>query len=907
MKQTCILVLGMHRSGTSALTGLLSILDVYLGSELMEENFANIKGYFENNLLYKINEKLLKQIDSSWDDVFFDEEKISNIKNIDELKNLIKKEFKYSSLFAIKDPRIAFLLPVYKRALEELGVNVKVIIPFRNPVEVASSLNRRNDFSYEKGMLLWVCHFFLAEKYSREFERVFIDFNELMSNPRREVTLISEKLHINLDEKYTDKSKQINDFLEPGLKHHNLSMDNLSENTPKIVRKILNLQGEFNDDEIISKFDVLREECFSYQKLFYNQDIVSAFSDLKITSQNLVEIKQKFQQRTEELGQCRLQHSETEQVLQQRTEELGQCRLQHSETEQVLQQRTEELGRCRLQHSETEQVLQQRTEELGQCRLQHSETEQVLQQRTEELGQYRLQHRETEQVLQQAVGSRDGQIEILNQSMSDRDQQIINLNYQISSLLNSTSWKVTAGLRWVKRLVAYLIRKVRFWATGKIVRLIYRKLPLPKKIKNSIKNVVFRYAGWLFRGTISYQLWYELAQLEKTKSSEPQIEGESSAVHLVSNEVANKKKKRMLIVDAATPTPDKDSGSLDVVFFMKAFIELGYELTFIPDDLQSLGDYTKNICRIGVRCLNHNDINSIEDFLIKEGASLDVVLLYRVHFARLHAPNVRKYAPQAKIVFDTVDLHFLREERQAFIDKSPEAIDCARYTKDAEFEMMRVADATIVLSSVERDIVLEQDSSINVFEIPYMRDMPGCSTVYGQRRDIVFIGGFLHLPNIDGIKFFVKDIWPRIRGKLKDAKLIILGSYPTDEVLALGSADSRIEVVGFVEDLDPYFNTCRVSIAPLRFGAGIKGKIGTSASYGVPCVATTVAVEGMGMRDTLEVLVADEPEEFSEKLVSLYSDEELWNQISSGSLDFVQRKYSYEAGKERLHTLLSSL
>lgn len=417
MKQTCILVLGMHRSGTSALTGLLSMLDVYLGSELMEGNLANTKGYFENNLLYKTNESLLNQISSSWDDVFFDEEKISNIKDIDELKNQIKKEFKYSSLFAIKDPRIAFLFPVYKRALEELGVNIKVIIPFRNPVEVAGSLNRRDGFSYEKGLLLWLNHFLLIEKHSREYERVFIGFDELMSHSSSVVTLISKKLNLQFKTKYTKNRKKINDFLESSLKHHNLSMDNLSENTPKIVREILHLQTEFNNDEVISKFDVLRDECLSYQQLFYNKDIVSAFSDLKITNQNLIETEQELQQRTEELEQSKRHLSETEQVLQRKTEELEQSNLHLSEAEQVLQQRTEELVQSKYQLSETEQGLQQ------------------------------------------AVSSRDRQIESLNQSMANRDELIANLNYQVSSLLNSRSWKITAGFRWVKRLAAHLVRK----------------------------------------------------------------------------------------------------------------------------------------------------------------------------------------------------------------------------------------------------------------------------------------------------------------------------------------------------------------------------------------------------------------------------------------------------------------
>ena len=358
MEQTCILILGMHRSGTSALTGMLSLLDVYLGSELMEESLANVKGYYESNALCRINDKLLYQMESSWDDVLFEEEKISNVKDVGDLKNYIKKEFKHSNNFAIKDPRIVFLFPVYKRVLTELGIDIKIIIPFRHPMEVASSLNRRDNFSCEKGILLWAYHFLLAEKSSREFERVFIGFNELISNSRSAVTLISEKLHINFNSKYKKNREKIDEFLEPGLKHHNLPIDNLSENTYKIVREILQIQGEFNDDAIIRKFDGLREELFSYKKLFYSREVASVFADLKNTKQNLIETEQGLQQRTEDLQQ------RTED-LQQRTEDLQQSRQQLSEAEQGLQQRAVELEQSKQQLGEKEQLLFQRNQEIN--------------------------------------------------------------------------------------------------------------------------------------------------------------------------------------------------------------------------------------------------------------------------------------------------------------------------------------------------------------------------------------------------------------------------------------------------------------------------------------------------------------------------------------------------------------
>lgn len=366
-------------------------------------------------------------------------------------------------------------------------------------------------------------------------------------------------------------------------------------------------------------------------------------------------------------------------------------------------------------------------------------------------------------------------------------------------------------------------------------------------------------------------------------------------------------KQRVLVVDQCIPTPDKDAGSVTAWFFLKALIELNYDVTFIPDNLQSLGRYTDNLRALGVRCLTSKEIKSVEEFLAKSGDQLDFVLLYRVHTARLNLPLVKKYAPKAKIIFDTVDLHYLREERQANLSKDEAQIKAAQYTKHAEFEMMRAADATIVLSRAEQKVVKKEDPFINVFNIPLLLDIPGCNMPFAKRRDIVFIGGFLHQPNIDAIKYFVSEIWPMVYTKLPDANLLVIGSNVPSDIRALGELDNRIEIIGYVESLDSYFNQCRLSIAPLRYGSGIKGKIGTSASYGVPCVATTLAAEGMGLVDGVEILVADGAKQFAEKLVHLYNNEKLWNQISKGSLEFVQRNYSYETGKAHLQQLLSSL
>ena len=507
--------------------------------------------------------------------------------------------------------------------------------------------------------------------------------------------------------------------------------------------------------------------------------------------------------------------------------------------------------------------------------------------------------------LNHSLDERGGLIDRLNQTVTDRDGQIASLNHLIEEILSSRSWRMTKSLRWIKRVVNRTQQHVQSLIMGRNIRYVYHKLPFSIATKNAIKHNIFRFSGRLFKKLPSYRQWYELRQLEQIPLND-RIKVGTILTSPMSLKLPVDVKK-ILVIDDRTPTPDRDAASVTAWFFMKALIELKYDVTFIPDNLKPLERYTENLRKLGVRTLTNNEIGSIEEFLAESGAQLDFVFLYRVHTARLNLPLIKKYAPQAKIVFDTVDLHYLREERKAELSKDEANIKAAKYTKHAEFEMMRAADATIVLSRAEQEIVHKEDSSINVFNIPLLLDIPGCNTPFAKRHDIVFIGGFLHQPNIDAIKYFVNDIWPSVRAKLPDANLLVIGSSAPEDICALGEHDKRIKVIGYVESLDTFFNQCRLAIAPLRYGAGIKGKIGTSASYGVPCVATELAAEGMGLVDGVEILIADGAEQFAEKLVDLYNNENLWNQISNGSLDFVQRNYSYTTGKAHLQQLLDSL
>ncbi len=364
--------------------------------------------------------------------------------------------------------------------------------------------------------------------------------------------------------------------------------------------------------------------------------------------------------------------------------------------------------------------------------------------------------------------------------------------------------------------------------------------------------------------------------------------------------------KRALIVDVTTPCPDQDSGSVDTFYEIKVMQALGYKVTFIPDDLKHAGPYTEALQRIGVECWYEPYINTVREHLEASGPSYDLTIIKRVHFAAKHIEDIRRYCTKARIVFNTVDLHFLREERQAALEKSATLAAKALQTRELEYWLMKQADATITISDAERELILNEHPDLTIAAIPYIRTTVERRPSFASRRDIVFIGGFRHTPNVDAVLHFVQEIWSRVRQALPDVNLRIVGSNAPPEIAELAKFPG-IVFQGYVADLDTVFHRCKLSVAPLRFGAGIKGKIGTSLSYGVPCVATPIAAEGMQLTDQQNILIASVPEVFARSIVTAYNDEALWKRLSENGIAYMREHYSFEQGVERYRALISSI
>lgn len=364
--------------------------------------------------------------------------------------------------------------------------------------------------------------------------------------------------------------------------------------------------------------------------------------------------------------------------------------------------------------------------------------------------------------------------------------------------------------------------------------------------------------------------------------------------------------RRVLVIDHCTPTPNEDAGSVLVFNLLLLMREMDFQVTFIPEDnYLYLPNHTPDLQRVGIEMLYAPYYTSVEQHLKESGGRYDLVLLIRPCVVERHIKSVRKYCSCARVLFHTVDLHYLRMSREADMLEDKAKRRAVEEMKQKEFSAIRAVDATIVVSTKELELLRPELPEERIHVFPLIMDIRGTDKGFNRRRDVVFVGGYQHAPNVDAVKYFVLEIMPIIRPCLPGVRFHIVGSSPTPEVLTLAAAD--IAVVGFVEDLNPMLDRMRISVAPLRFGAGIKGKIGTAMAVGLPVVATSIAAEGMSLTDGENVLVVDGAEDFAKAVIRIYEDEALWSSISEASIKFADSAWGAEAAWKILATILADI
>lgn len=357
-----------------------------------------------------------------------------------------------------------------------------------------------------------------------------------------------------------------------------------------------------------------------------------------------------------------------------------------------------------------------------------------------------------------------------------------------------------------------------------------------------------------------------------------------------------------LVIDDGLPRPDRDAGSIATFEQMVLLRRLGWWVTFCPVHALTIDPTaTELLARNGIEVAGPPQYVSVTQYLQAFGADLGLVQIYRYANVAMLLDRVRELAPEAKLIFATADLHFLREQRRAELAGKtlPEA------AREEELRCMLASDATIVTNDHEyellrRDVPPERLVLLRWIERPRPIVRP-----FADRHGLCFVGNYQHPPNLDGVEWFLREVFPRVRRQLPGVRLKLAGSGMPASLHEL--ADEQVEILGWVADLADLFREVRLSVAPLRFGAGFKGKVATSLGYGVPVVGSSVSLEGTGLANGDGVLAADDADSFAAAVVRLHEDAALWQAQSARGVERVTALYSPEAALDIWRRMLMRL
>ena len=365
-------------------------------------------------------------------------------------------------------------------------------------------------------------------------------------------------------------------------------------------------------------------------------------------------------------------------------------------------------------------------------------------------------------------------------------------------------------------------------------------------------------------------------------------------------------KKSILVVDHYVPHFDKDAGSKTMQQYLKLFVEIGFNVKFLGDNFYKHEPYTSYLESLGIEVLYGPWYQqNFKKWFKSCGKYFDYVYLHRPHIAVKYIDIVRELSA-ATILYNGVDLHYIREIRQYAVEKKKELFYQARRSREKEFSLMNKSDVVLTISEKEKKIINNKIPGKKVFVIPtylYDEKLPlGEATSFGSRQGLLFVGGFGHPPNTDAVIWFIKEIFPDISRTNNDITLFVVGSNPPDEIKDFDS--DKIKIMGFVPDdeLEALYSSTRVAIAPLRYGSGVKGKIIESIAYALPIVTTKIGIEGIP--DISQLPICPETDRYSSRVIELYENEKEWTNLRNSMISYSQTHLTTACAKKILSEIL---
>lgn len=360
----------------------------------------------------------------------------------------------------------------------------------------------------------------------------------------------------------------------------------------------------------------------------------------------------------------------------------------------------------------------------------------------------------------------------------------------------------------------------------------------------------------------------------------------------------SQEKPVILVIDHYVPTFDRDAGSKTTFQYLKMFLQKGYSVKFLGDNFLHEEPYSTTLQQMGVEILYGAQYQSgIWDWLVKNKDEIDFAYLNRPHISIKYVDFLRQNT-KAKIIYYGHDLHFLREYREYELTGDIQKKRDSDYWKAIEFGLMEKAAVSYYPSCIEEEAIHKARPALRVKAITayvYEQFKEQIREDFAEREGLLFVGGFAHPPNADAVLWFAKEVFPQVR-EILPVNFYIVGSKVTEEVKALETPGSGIIVKGFVseEELSELYDCCRLVVAPLRYGAGVKGKIIEAIYHGAPIVTTSIGAEGIPDAGSV-MQIADTPDAFAGAVTELYQDPQACLALCRRTQSYIREHFSVDA------------
>lgn len=356
------------------------------------------------------------------------------------------------------------------------------------------------------------------------------------------------------------------------------------------------------------------------------------------------------------------------------------------------------------------------------------------------------------------------------------------------------------------------------------------------------------------------------------------------------------KSVNVLLIDEIIPEFNKDSGSRRLSEIIKLLLKNDIGVFLLADkklyryNSEYINFYKNSGVTVYEPQIHNGKLLTKEGFIKLISPNLDYAWLHRPKVFKRFSNFIRSSNSETKIIYDMCDFHYVRLLREYEQNKNEHTKKEAERNLISEIESCKIADIIFAISEEDKQKVLEHYDDQNKIKVISNVHQPNEKTSdfkeFDKRSNILFIGNFRHKPNIDAVIYLREEIMPIIWKSHPEIIVDVVGSYPTEEVKALHS--DNFKILGFVDDVSNYFNSSKVFFAPLRYGAGIKGKIGQSLEYNLPLVTTDVGAEGFNFGKYSEAMIANTAETLAEKVITMYMDENLWNSASDYSKEILE-------------------